>query len=97
MPHILLPDGVNLYYEFHRGGQIVNDLSPHKPNVVLIHPLCTNLSAWKAQVQDPRLADNYNLILFDAKFHGKSVGPVKEGYEYAVSWKPQMVERPPIR
>lgn len=41
------------------------------------------MSAWEAQVADPRLNQAYNLLLFDQKFHGGSYGPLKPGYSYA--------------
>ena len=41
------------------------------------------MTAWEAQVADPRLNQAYNLLLFDQKFHGGSYGPLRAGYTYA--------------
>lgn len=48
-----------------------------------LHALCTNMTAWDAQVADQRLNQAYNLVLFDQKFHGGSYGPLRPGYSYA--------------
>lgn len=67
MPHVPLPNGLSTYYEFHRGGQQVNDLDPSKPTVVLIHAAFSSSRQWRKTVEDPRLNAAYNFVLFDAK------------------------------
>ena len=33
-------------------------------------------------LQDPRLCNMYNFVTFDRKWHGRSTGPVIQGYDY---------------
>ena len=42
MPFIGLKNGVNIWYEYYRGGSPVNDLDPSKPTIVLLHAEFTN-------------------------------------------------------
>lgn len=38
MPHVKLPSGTSLFYQYHRGGQVVHDLSLERSTVILLHP-----------------------------------------------------------
>lgn len=67
MPILQLPTGLQLNYYISRGGQRVPDLDPAKRTVVFLHALCTNASAWDAQMADPRLNRLYNLVTFDGE------------------------------
>ena len=42
MPFIALKNGINMGYEYYRGGSSVNDLDPSKPTIVLLHAEFTN-------------------------------------------------------
>lgn len=67
MPFLQLPTGLQLCYYISRGGQRVPDIDHSKRTVVFLHALCTNTSAWDAQMADPRLNQAYNLVTFDGE------------------------------
>lgn len=67
MPTLSLPTGLQLHYEFWRGGQQVQDLDPAKRTVVFLHAYGTNSSSWSVQMTDPRINQLYNFVTFDAK------------------------------
>lgn len=47
-------------------------LDPAKPTIVFIHAPTALSQAYSAQFADPRLAQAYNLIAFDVRFHGET-------------------------
>jgi pimeloyl-ACP methyl ester carboxylesterase len=63
-PHIITaPDGVELYAEV--------DGNPRAPlTVVLIHGYCLNMDCW--HYQRAAFQDDYRLVLFDQRSHGRS-------------------------
>ena len=74
MPYAINPkDGVRLYYEVEGSG----------PPLVLHHGGGRTLQRWRDLGYDDALRDDFQLILFDARAHGKSDKPVTpEAYRY---------------
>jgi pimeloyl-ACP methyl ester carboxylesterase len=58
-------NGVKIYYEVEGEG----------PPLILAHPLTSSLGAWRRDGYVDALKNDYQLILFDARGHGKSDKP----------------------
>jgi len=61
--HLVLPDGLRLYYETHGAG----------PPVVFVHGLTGTHDLWKYQV--PAVANRYQAITLDLRGHGQTDKP----------------------
>ena len=81
MPHIQLPTGTRLYYQFWAAGQPIGFIENTRPVIVLLHACLSDSTQWNRQIQDPRLG-GYIIVTFDSKFHGKSAGQLKQGFSY---------------
>ncbi|KAL7005416.1 hypothetical protein EMMF5_004970 [Cystobasidiomycetes sp. EMM_F5] len=82
MPHITLPTGTSMHYQFYAGGQPINDIDDRRrPVAVLIHACLSDSTQYRKQIQDPRFG-HYTFVTMDSKFHGKSTGQLKNGFSY---------------
>lgn len=75
MPYIDLvakDDYASLWYSTNTPNRNVGGFDPEKPTIVMLHPLHVD-SAWLyPQLDDPRLADKYNIVTFDTRITGSS-------------------------
>ena len=76
MPFVDLPnahdDYASLWYITNSATGTVGGFDPSKATVLLLHPQFLD-SAWlSAQLEDPRLSANYNLIALDARHAGQT-------------------------
>jgi hypothetical protein len=76
MPFVDLPnahdDYASLWYITNSATGTVGGFHPSKATVLLLHPQFLD-SAWlSAQLEDPRLSANYNLIALDARHSGQT-------------------------
>jgi hypothetical protein len=76
MPFVDLPnahdDYASLWYITNSSTGTVGGFDPSKATVLLLHPQFLD-SAWlSAQLEDPRLSTNYNLIAIDARHSGQT-------------------------
>ncbi|KAM0748813.1 alpha/beta-hydrolase [Meredithblackwellia eburnea MCA 4105] len=55
-------------------------LDMDKHTIFFIHAATFTLASWAPQFSDPRLSTRYNLIAFDARFHGRTQGEEVAAY-----------------
>lgn len=76
MPYVDLvasnDDYASLWYSTNSPTGTVGGFDPNKPVVIMLHPIFLDSSWLYLQLQDPRLNDNYNLIVFDARCAGRT-------------------------
>jgi pimeloyl-ACP methyl ester carboxylesterase len=66
-------DGLGLYAEIDRPGERAR---PNRPTIVLVHGYALNLDCWYFQRE--LLRDNYRLVLYDQRSHGRSTRSRRE-------------------
>lgn len=67
------------------GGELVSqpmDFTRH--TIVFFHAGTLSSSSFKAQMQDPRLNANFNLLFMDARFHGGTEGGKRDAHKLEV-------------
>lgn len=65
-------DYASLWYWTNTCNNNVGIFDPARPVLVLLHPAGLDSSWMQPQVEDPRLYNNYNIIMFDTRITGKS-------------------------
>ncbi|KIP09848.1 hypothetical protein PHLGIDRAFT_34214 [Phlebiopsis gigantea 11061_1 CR5-6] len=65
-------DYASLWYWTNTYNNNVGIFDPARPVLVLLHPSGLDSSWMQPQVEDPRLHNNYNIIMFDTRVTGKS-------------------------
>ncbi|EGG08351.1 uncharacterized protein MELLADRAFT_71486 [Melampsora larici-populina 98AG31] len=70
MPHAQVSPGTTLYYEIKPCTQ--NPTLPETPWLLIVHPLYQDISCITHLSEDPVLRANFNVILFDDRYHGRS-------------------------
>ncbi|ORY91588.1 Alpha/Beta hydrolase protein [Leucosporidium creatinivorum] len=87
MPYVDVPLRGNLHLHYISnprmdGGQLVSqpmDFARH--TIVFFHAGTLSSSSFKAQMQDPRLNANFNLLFMDARFHGGTEGGKRDAHK----------------
>lgn len=57
----------------------------NRHTIVFFHAGTLSSSSFKAQMQDPRLNANFNLLFMDARFHGGTEGGKRDTHKLEVS------------
>lgn len=70
MPHVQVSPATTLYYEINPCTQ--NPTLPETPWLLIIHPLFQDSSCITNLSEDPILRENFNVIVFDDRYHGRS-------------------------
>ncbi|KAI0347009.1 alpha/beta-hydrolase [Trametopsis cervina] len=65
-------DYASIWYWTNTYNNSVGIFDPEKPTIVLLHPAGLDSSWLQPQVEDPRLSDSYNMIMFDTRLSGQS-------------------------
>ena len=58
-------DGITLHYRLWRGGE-------HRPLIVLLHGMASNLTRWSEFVEHTALKDRFDILRLDLRGHGRS-------------------------
>ncbi|TFK56031.1 alpha/beta-hydrolase [Heliocybe sulcata] len=66
-------DFASVWYTTNTNFCCVSSFDPDKPCIMLLHPPALDSTWMNAQMNDPRISSNYNLIAFDMRCSGKSV------------------------
>ena len=67
-------DRVSIWYTANTTGGTVGAFDPEKATIIMLHPLFLDSSWLYTHLEDPRLASRFNIVAFDMRSCGKSVG-----------------------
>jgi len=65
-------DYASIFYTTNTQHQNVGGFDPEKPCIVILHPIFLDVTWVGAQLGDPRLSKNHNIIAFDLRTSGRS-------------------------
>ncbi|GAA5994379.1 alpha/beta fold hydrolase [Rhodotorula paludigena] len=74
MYYVLNPDPATFARASHENLPPSNPFKPGLPVLVFIHAAAANVTSWRAQLGDPRLANSFNLFAMDCRFSGWTTG-----------------------
>lgn len=75
MPFVdLVGDGdyASIWYWTNAYNTCVGTFDYSKPTLILLHPVGLDSSWMQPQAEDPRLHNNYNIVMFDTRITGRS-------------------------
>ncbi|CAL1702087.1 unnamed protein product [Somion occarium] len=78
-------DYASLWYYTNSPYNNVGDFKPERPTIVMLHPFIMDSTWCYPQLDDPRLNENYNIVILDTRLTGKSVCKFSGKYDLWVA------------
>ena len=88
MPYIDLVSGddyASIWYWTNAYNTCVGIFDYSKPTLILLHPVGLDSSWMQPQAEDPRLHNNYNIVMFDTRIPGRSQSRFNGKYDLWVA------------